>query len=84
MPSPGPKHFRHRQPCANTSSLALALALKLKEAYGDSEPTADDLQRRLGVSRATAYRYRRAYLDNFVYPARAARMHGGQPQQASA
>lgn len=42
---------------------ALRVALEITRKYGETPPTVDQLQRRYRMSRATAYRWRKAWLE---------------------
>lgn len=46
-----------------TGNLGIAVACRIARAFSDREPTVDALRSMFDMSRATAYRWRRAWLD---------------------
>jgi hypothetical protein len=54
-----------RVTCTTHGSVAIAAALALVRDFGDTPPSVQHLMDRFGISRATAYRWRKAWLDVF-------------------
>lgn len=51
-------------PDPGVQSVTLTAALRLVRTYGDRAPSIESLQADFGVSRATAYRWRAAFIDS--------------------
>lgn len=50
-------------PSPDTAACAISFGIRLALAFPTRAPTVDELRSAFGVSRATAYRWRRAWLD---------------------
>lgn len=50
-------------PVARSANLMLTIAISIARRYPKTAPSVEALQSAFGMSRATAYRYRRAFLD---------------------
>lgn len=50
-------------PSPNTQNASLTLALLLVSKYGQGIPSVETLRADFGISRATAYRWRRAFVE---------------------
>ena len=55
--------YRHGQAIDPSASGALFMAIRVAKAFPHAPPTADQLMKHFGMQRATAYRWRRAWLD---------------------
>lgn len=50
-------------PNPNTQNASLTLAFRMVVRYGHSVPSVETLRADFGISRATAYRWRRAFVE---------------------